>query len=132
MSCDRGFGLVEQEYKKAKNSRISCPAEYGRIISKLTDTGYKYLNAHDILDLKELTNENNCSFKHNIAKNCKFSKCRTILLSNTEPQSMTLFSYDKETRLEKVEVVPLADEKWPIATMETAEEFKLHYLTKNS
>ena len=94
------------------------------------DTGYKYLNAHDILDLKELTNENNCSFKHNIAKNCKFSKCRTILLSNTEPQSMTLFSYDKETRLEKVEVVPLADEKWPIATMETAEEFKLHYLTK--
>ena len=73
MSCDRGFGLVEQKYKK--ESTISCPAEYGRIISKLKDTGYKYLKALDMLDLKELTNENNCCFKHNIAKYCYFSKC---------------------------------------------------------
>ena len=107
MSCDRGFGIVEQEYKKAQHSRISCPAEYGRIISRLQDTDYKYLNAHDMLDLKELTNETNSSFKHNTAKICKFSKCRTILLSNTEPQKMTLFYYDKETRIPNLKWFPL-------------------------
>ena len=43
---------------------------------------------------------------------------------------MTLFYYDKETRIQKFEVVSLVDETWPIATIETPEEFKLHYLTK--
>ena len=129
MSCDRGFATVEGKYKEQET--ISCPEEYRNLICSIKNVEHVKLESHEIIDLKELTNEKNKSFRHNIAKNCKFSKCRTIYLTSSDPTHMVLSYWDPKIEDWNEETVFLSDNTWPIAEMTTPREYQEHYLSKN-
>ena len=57
---------MEMKYKA--HGSIPCPEEYRKIISELDNADYKYLESHQMLNLKTLSSEQNEFFKHNVAK----------------------------------------------------------------
>ena len=91
---------------------------------------YRYLEGHQILNLKELTDEVNQSFQHNKAQKTLFSKCRTVFVSSNHPTEMVLSYCDPETLETHNETVLLADTEWNISKKNTPEEFQAHYLEK--
>ena len=108
--------------------KINCPDEYEGIVEKMDNATYKTLKGHQILDLKELVDEKNKSFKRNKAKDTKFAKCKQIYLSTTDPNFMSLSYYDSKNDEYPVEAVALASETWEIYNMKTTQEFQTHYL----
>ena len=125
-ACDRGFGLLENRYKHL--SQINCPDEYEGIVQQVANATYKTLKGHQILDLKKLVAPENKSFKRHQAQDTKFSKCRQIYLSSTEPNFISLGYYDTETGTYPMEAVSLAKDTWEIYKMKTPREFQTHYL----
>ena len=119
---------MEMKYKA--HGSITCPKEYRKIISELDNAVYKYLESHQILNLKTLSSEVNQFFKHNVAKQCKFSKCRTVFLTFNHPHSMVLSYFDSELGRLNQEAVLLVDADWPIAKLKTPEAFQGHYLSE--
>ena len=53
MSCDRGFGEIEHQYRDKEY--IHTPDEYKTMGSKLKNASVKLLQPHKVLDLKALT-----------------------------------------------------------------------------
>ena len=129
MECDRAFASIENKYKQ--NDKISCPEEYKNIVCSLEGVKHKTLISDVMLDLKQLTNEKYMSFLHNTPSRCLFSKCRTVYLSNSYPNSMALRYWDSKKEEWEHETVLLADNDWPISKMTTPTEFQQHYLSKN-
>ena len=127
MSCDRGFGEIEQQYKV--KDFINTPDEYKTMISKLKNATVKLLHPHKILDLKSLTDENKKCFMHNKAQTTLFSKCRGVYLDRDFPNFMALQFYDKKNTKLAAETVPLAEEDWPITELKSPEDFQRHYLS---
>ena len=84
-----------------------------------------------MLNLKELTDVRNMSFLHNKPVKCLFSKCRTVYLSNSEPNYMLLRFLNPKNDNWSHESVFLAHKDWPISKMKSPSEFQKHYLSKN-
>ena len=129
MECDRGFANIETKYKK--NDRITCPEEYKNIVCSLAEVTHKTLSSDVMLNLKELTDVRNMSFLHNKPVKCLFSKCRTVYLSNSNPNYMVLRYWDSKKDCWGHESVFLTHEDWPISKMKSPSEFQKHYLSKN-
>ena len=91
---------------------------------------YRYLEGHQILNLKELTDEVNQNFQQNKPKKTLFSKCRTVFVSSNHPTEMVLSYCDPETLETHNETVLLADTEWKISQLKTPEDFQAHYLEK--
>ena len=129
MECDRGFANIETKYKQ--NDKITCPEEYKNIVCSLAEITHKTLSSDVMLNLKELTDVRNMSFLHNKPVNCLFSKCRTVYLSNSEPNYMLLRFLNPKNDNWSHESVFLAHKDWPISKMKSPSEFQKHYLSKN-
>ena len=128
MSCDRGFGEIEHQYR-AKDY-IHTPDEYGTMISKLKNATVKLLQPHKVLDLKALTDEKNKCFTHNRAETTLFSKCRGVYLDGEYPHHMVLQFYNQKTgKFNAAENVPLVEDDWPIKKIKSPEDFQRHYLS---
>ena len=123
MGCDRGFGQLENKYKD--KPKLHEPQDFFNVASKLSNADVQRLYAEDMLDLKELAYEH---FKHNKAKNCLFSKCKRVFLTNTHPLDMVLEYYDKNAAKFQTECVFLADEDSVISKLKTTLHFQTYYL----
>ena len=128
MSCDRGFGEIEHQYRDKEY--IHTPDEYKTMVSKLKNATVKLLQPHKVLDLKALTDEKNKCFTHNRAETTLFSKCRGVYLDGEYPHHMVLQFYNQKTgKFDAAETVPLVEEDWPITELESPEDFQRHYLS---